>query len=162
MSPFSIYDGTVPHVTAAMNTLLHLFDQMEAHASKHNTHVDALLGARLAEDMASSLLLGTLALESLKTLDDMRKRVRTALEFAQSADRQKFVDIDVQITFDFGPKEKITTNAYGFANGYAVPNMYFHVVTAYDILRKHGISSNALTKLCVKGSDVRFEHSKQV
>ncbi|RYO89447.1 hypothetical protein DL764_008580 [Monosporascus ibericus] len=49
MSSFTFYDGPVPHVTAAMDVLLHLFNQIEAHASSSNTPIDILISAPLAD-----------------------------------------------------------------------------------------------------------------
>ncbi|EWY79896.1 hypothetical protein FOYG_16961 [Fusarium oxysporum NRRL 32931] len=161
MSSFTFYDGTVPHATAAINVLLHLFNKIEAHASSLSSSVDTLISARLAEDMlpfslqvfiASEMALqmavhlqglepptGQPGPDGLKTLEDMRKRVHTVLELLQKSDRQKFIDAETEITFNVGPEKKATANAHSYANGFALPNLYFHTVTAYNILRKHGV-----------------------
>lgn len=161
MSSFTFYNGTMPHATAAMKVLLHLFDQIEAHASRSSTPINTLISARLAEDMfpfplqvfiASEMALqmaarlqgiepltGQPGPDGLKTLEDMRKRVNTVLEFVQRSDHQKFIDPETEVTFNVGPEKKFTAKAYGFANGFTLPNLYFHTITAYNILRNHGM-----------------------
>lgn len=160
MSSFALYDGSVPHATAAMNVLLHLLDQVEDHAMTSNVPIENLLHAKLAEDMFPFTVQVLIAcdiaaqiaarLQGLSPLartgsnsswaiEDMRKWVRASLEGLEKVDRQKVVDPDTKTTFNQSPTKSIESTAYGFVNGYALPNMYFHIVTAFGILRNQGV-----------------------
>jgi hypothetical protein len=135
---------------------------MEAHAAQSKTSVDTLVTASLAPDMfpfavqvyiASNMALSIAAHlggiqppsalvvqpGDLKTLDDLRRHVDAVRDMVKRVDRQKLVDPTAEVTWNMGPVEKKTSSAYGFLNGFAIPNMYFHVVTAYDILRNSGV-----------------------
>lgn len=57
----------------------------------------------------------------------------------QRLDQQNFVSLSSEATWNMGPVEKETSSSYSFLNGFAIPNIYFYVVTAYDILRKFGV-----------------------
>jgi hypothetical protein len=38
-----------------------------------------------------------------------------------------------------GPGKSADVSAAGYVNGWLVPNLFFHITTAYNILRKEGV-----------------------
>ncbi|RKK80772.1 hypothetical protein BFJ71_g15820 [Fusarium oxysporum] len=162
MHTFSLYDGAVPHVTASLDALNHLFDKLEAHATQSKISTETFITANLAPDMfpfaAQIYIAANMALQiavhlqgieppailqigphDLKTLDDLRNHVRATQEIVQRIDRKDIVHSGAEVVWNLGPVEKKTSSAYGFVNGFSIPTLYFHVVTAYDILRKSGV-----------------------
>ncbi|WP_127108906.1 DUF1993 domain-containing protein [Pararhodobacter zhoushanensis] len=73
------------------------------------------------------------------TLTDLRARVAMTLEFLQSLPADAFDGADaLTITVKAGPRE-LSFPAAQYLHGYAVPNFYFHMTTAYAILRSNGL-----------------------
>eukprot|EP01087_Luapelamoeba_hula_P004667 TRINITY_DN145_c0_g1_i1.p1 TRINITY_DN145_c0_g1~~TRINITY_DN145_c0_g1_i1.p1 ORF type:complete len:198 (-),score=39.85 TRINITY_DN145_c0_g1_i1:83-634(-) len=159
---YSLYEGTVTHATASLNALLHFFTKMEEYATAKSTSVDELIQARLAPDMlpfafqvhvvtdASMKMVarvqGTEPItwdvpewEGLKTIADLRNRVNAALELFKGADKAKFEErVDATVTCAMGPKS-YDMKAREYVAGYSLPNIFFHTVTAYNILRHKGL-----------------------
>lgn len=80
-----------------------------------------------------------------KTWADYRARVQrtiSALESISSSDYVGKEDVQVEL---FGGKYKM--NAVGYLQTFAIPNFYFHVVTAYDLLRGQGVPIGKLDYL---------------
>ncbi|KAG8156773.1 hypothetical protein KVR01_013378 [Diaporthe batatas] len=159
MSSYTLADGTLPHATAAVKVLSHLLDKVEQSTSPSP---EALLAARLHESMlplASQFhfvadwvvklvarLEGTEpkslgAHDSLKTVADARARIDAAAAVVASADAAKIASRSNELVeFGMGPgKPPGHLKAQDYAAGYSLPNIYFHVTTAYNILRKEGI-----------------------
>ncbi|KAI9155580.1 hypothetical protein HJFPF1_08166 [Paramyrothecium foliicola] len=160
MSSFTLYDGTIPHARGALKTLLVLADKLEAHATSASIPVESLLQARLAEDMlpltfqfhvvcdSSNKLVARLegtepaasSWEDLKTVDDLRTRVKQTIDLIEKAEKAKFVErTNETVTFGLGRGKNADVKAFEYANGYALPNIFFHVVAAYSILRSKGV-----------------------
>ncbi|CAH0055016.1 unnamed protein product [Clonostachys solani] len=168
MADYSLYDATVPHAISALNAILSLLDMLQAHASTANVPVENYINARLisnmypfnfqvfmvcrmakdiighcqgAEDVAKNF--GSeeeKQLAELTTLERMNTLVRAALDVVNNSDRNKFTGrAGATITFNFGPDKYITSTVSQFIGGYGLPNMYFHLVTAYDIVRSKGV-----------------------
>ncbi|KAH8754639.1 hypothetical protein F5883DRAFT_185347 [Diaporthe sp. PMI_573] len=159
MSSYTLADGTLPHATAAMKTLSHLLDKMEASTSPAP---EALLSARLhptmlplsfqfsfAADLVAKMaahLEGTEPedlgpFDTVKTVADARARVDAAAARLASANPDKIASrSDETVSYGRGPdKPPGELKARDYAAGYGLPNIYFHVTTAYNILRKEGI-----------------------
>jgi uncharacterized protein len=72
------------------------------------------------------------------TLDDLKVRLTKTLEFIAGVDQSKFnnVDENSKITLPYMPGMYMTMNEY--VNNYWISNTYFHIVTAYAIIRHLG------------------------
>ncbi|VUC26707.1 unnamed protein product [Clonostachys rosea] len=168
MTDYSLYDATVPQATSALNAILSLLDLLQAHAATDNVPVKEYINARLisnmypfnfqvfmvcrmakdivghcqgAEDVAKNF--GSEEeeqLAELTTLDRMNTLVKETLDIVNNSDSNKFTGrAGAMITFNFGPDKYITSTVSQFIGGYGFPNMYFHLVTAYDIIRSKGV-----------------------
>ena len=151
----------MPHARGALKTLLELADKLEAHATSASVSVESLLQARLAPDMlpftfqvyvvcdsvtkmvariegAEPASLGSW--DDVKTVDNVRTLVNSVLSNLEKIDQSKFNErFNASVTFGLGAGKSGETKAYGYANGYSLPNIYFHVSMAYAILRKEGV-----------------------
>ncbi|POS75261.1 hypothetical protein DHEL01_v206349 [Diaporthe helianthi] len=159
MSPYTLADGTLPHVTAAVKVLSHLLDKVEQSTSPSP---EALLNRRIHETMlplsfqlhfATDLVVKLVARlegvepedlgswDTLKTVADARARVDAAAARLASADAAKIASrCDEIITYGRGRNNPPgQMKARDYVAGYSLPNIYFHVSTAYTILRKEGI-----------------------
>ncbi|MFZ2804533.1 MAG: DUF1993 domain-containing protein [Patescibacteria group bacterium] len=73
-----------------------------------------------------------------KTLAELRARISKTLDFVKGIPEDSFKDAATRkITMSYFPGKFMT--GFDYAREYAVPNFLFHVVTAYDLLRKEGV-----------------------
>ncbi|KAK6346093.1 hypothetical protein TWF730_010425 [Orbilia blumenaviensis] len=157
----TLYDVTVPLFRRGMQTLKHILEKGEAYAKENGISTNEMVNWRLAEDMkpltfqiqtASNTSKNTCArvakidLGSLddneETLEDLYKRIDTTLAILDDVEanhKAAFEDketVEVVLPLRSGDR-KFTGQSY--VQTFAVPNFYFHVTTAYAILRNHGV-----------------------
>lgn len=129
-----------------------------AHAAEHSIPEAELLSARLYPDMyplyrqaqivcdfaheAPSRVLELevrAALEGTMGHAELQDQITLARQFIASLDRAQFEGRDERpVTFPVGPNP-MTQSAARYLVGFATPNFYFHLVTAYGILRSRGV-----------------------
>ncbi|KAJ0426743.1 hypothetical protein BJY00DRAFT_1478 [Aspergillus carlsbadensis] len=155
-SPFQAY--AITSVTKALTALKSILQKAEAHATEKNIPLDTLFNARIYEDMkplSFQIFGATTDAEKLiyrashiqpparqqtdKTFDDLYKRIDVALAEIANADAALIAaNADKTFKVPLGPHEvEFTPEKY--AVSFLLPDVYFHVVTAYDILRKEGV-----------------------
>jgi hypothetical protein len=74
-----------------------------------------------------------------KSFDELRQRIDKALAFIKSIPPEKLdgvEDRDIKLVF---PSRTLEYKGLAYLTGFALPNFYFHVTTAYDILRHNGL-----------------------
>jgi hypothetical protein len=152
-----LYKMTVPLFTKTLQNLSVILDKAAAHAQNKKFDVEVLLNSRLAPDqfhfirqvqiacdtakLCASRLTGKEApshADSEKTLPELKTRIQETVKYLQG-----FSEKDFQ-----GCEEKhITTPRWegkyllgtDYVTHHAIPNVYFHVTTAYSILRHNGV-----------------------
>ncbi|KAJ5686596.1 hypothetical protein N7536_009215 [Penicillium majusculum] len=157
-SPF--YNYTIATLTRGLNTLSTLLKKAEEYAKEKNIPLDELLNARLVEDMkplsfqivtatnAVSKALARAAFdEPDKTYEDLYKRLDRTLAELEKVDPAKIAIKEGQVF-----KAPIGMNVFDFtledySVQFVIPNFYFHVVTAYEILRVKGVQIGKLDYL---------------
>ncbi|AOB32666.1 hypothetical protein AKI39_20865 [Bordetella sp. H567] len=156
--PLSMYQASIPVFVRALNVLIALLDKAEAHAAQNGLELSTLVNARLAPDMyplsgqiqrasdASKFAIKRLtgldapSFEDVETtFPELRKRIADTVAWLQSVPAAALEGSEgktVQLSFgDFKPS--FQGDAYLLS--FALPNFYFHVTTAYDILRHSGV-----------------------
>jgi hypothetical protein len=85
------------------------------------------------------------------TIEQLIKRIDDTVAWIKSVPAEK-VDAGASrtITRKFGPSER-TFSASEYLMVFALPNFYFHVTTAYDILRHNGVGVGKLDYLGFTG-----------
>jgi hypothetical protein len=155
-SPFHAY--AVTSVTKALTTLKYILQKAESHATEKNISLDTLFNARIHEDMKPlpfQIFAATANAEKLvyrashveppareqtdKTFEDLYKRIDVALgEIANANNALIAANAEKTFKAPLGPHvAEFTPEKYAVT--FTLPNVYFHVVTAYDILRKEGV-----------------------
>ena len=130
----------------------------EDYATKRGFDVNNLVSARLAPDMlpfvaqiriacdnakiAAANLSGKSAPkheDTEKTFEELHARIGKALSFIDSLSEADFEKTTAKtvVKLAFPPNKALHANEYLFLR--QIPNFYFHVVTAYDILRQAGV-----------------------
>lgn len=154
----SLYDISVPAFQRGLDVLSHLLDRAVAHAREQGQDPAQLLTGRLAPDMytligqvqsaSDAAKFGAARLAGIAppsfpddetTLEQLRERIAKTQEFlrsvpAHSMDGQE----EREIVIRPGGRE-LTFVARDYIRGFVLPNFYFHLTTAYGILRHLGV-----------------------
>ena len=155
----SLHAASVPVFQQLLGSLGRLLAKAEAHAAERKIDPDALLQARLFPDMFPLLkqvqiacdfargVSGRLAEAELPVIDagqmtfpDLRALVATTLDFIGGLDSTSFDGADTrEIVLRPGtPKERRMPGQHYLLH-YGLPQFFFHVTTAYDLLRHNGV-----------------------
>lgn len=154
----SIYQASVPVFIRGLSVLATLLEKGAAHAAANGIDPAELVNARLAPDMyplsgqvqrasdASKFATQRLSqVESPKfpdeetTFEQLQKRVADTIAYLRSVPAEALEGAEGRkVTLSFGEfKPEFQGDAYLLT--FALPNFYFHVTTAYDILRHAGV-----------------------
>ena len=154
----SLYDVSIPPMIRMLENLSKILDKAVAQAKEKNIPISGLLEARLAPDMhpfprqiqiasdaakgAAARLAGVEAPampDTEATFPELQARIAKTIAFLKSVKPEQFKGAeDRTITLKF-PQGEMTFSGRDFLNGFALPNFYFHVTTAYGLLRHKGI-----------------------
>jgi uncharacterized protein len=155
----SMYSASVPVFTTLLRNLSHFLDKARSSAEARKFDTAVLMGYRLAPDMlpftrqvliacdAAKLCVARLAgVEAPKfddtetTLDELQQRVQNTLAFLATITPDQLNDSEEkEITFPAGPGKTRTMAGEAYLKHWATANVYFHVTTAYAILRHNGV-----------------------
>jgi hypothetical protein len=74
------------------------------------------------------------------TFADLKARIQKTLDYLESVPA-KAIDgtEDKEITFPVGREKTLTMKAQAYLTTWVLPNFFFHVTTAYAILRHNGV-----------------------
>jgi hypothetical protein len=154
----SMYQASIPRFVNILGNLSNILDKAQAHVEAKKINEATLPNYRLFPDMlpmtsqvqiACDTAKGVVARlagvenpvheDTEKTLADLKARIAKAIAFIQTiTPRQIDGTEDKEIVIKRGDKET-RYKGMQFLLGHAVPNFYFHVTTAYDILRHNGV-----------------------
>lgn len=153
----SIFTQTPKMVLKSLNTTLNLLTKIEEYCKENNLEESTYLQARLAADMFpfikqiqmitdnSKGLISRITLtenpkyeDTESTISELKDRVNKTIQYIKEVPLEKYSDSDKhKIVLPFMPTKYQTSLDY--VTDYGLPNLYFHVVTAYSILRNQGI-----------------------
>jgi hypothetical protein len=155
----SMHSMAVDTFVPMLGTLTHLFEKTEEHSLAKRFDVAARVSARLAPDMypfwmqvqlacyqaqdATARLTGQSSPPLPKdpeTLDELKARVQRTVDYLRNVPKDAFEgaeDRAIEIRVDDTRRFEMT--GLQLLRDWALPHFYFHVVTAYDILRHHGV-----------------------
>ena len=153
----SMYTVTVTTFTRMLTNLLRILEKAEANAAERKIGPEVLAASRLAPDMnplsfqiqsatdrakfAVARITGRTAPsweDNEKTLDDLRGRIKLALDYLAT-----FSEADLNGTEDklltlkvAGQDKQVRAEDHVLTSVH--PNFYFHITTAYNLLRHNG------------------------
>ena len=153
-----LYDLTVPVFTKHLTALSGLLDKARDHAAATDQDAAGLLAHRLIDDMHPLTRQVQMAADSAKlcvarlsglaapvaedtetTIDQLQARICQSLDYLASVPRSAVdgqEDREVVLTF---PSGEMRFTGRDYAVGFAWPNFYFHLTTAYALLRARGV-----------------------
>jgi hypothetical protein len=165
MMALSMDQLTVPAFVRGLKVLSALLKKAEAHVEQQGSVPDAMISARLADDMlpltgqvqrasdTSKMTVERLTgvpapkFEDNETsFDQLQQRIANTIAFLESVTPEQFADSEERtIRLNFGGFSDFTGASYLLT--FALPNFYFHVATAHDILRNQGVKIGKLDYL---------------
>jgi hypothetical protein len=154
----SMYQASVPTFVNILTSLSAILDKAQAHVDAKKIDPAALTAYRLFPDMLPMTRQVQIACDGAKgavarlagvdipkhedteqTLADLKARIAKTIAFVESFKPAQLDGTeDKDITMKLGPNDK-TFKGMPFLLGFALPNFYFHVTTAYAILRHNGV-----------------------
>lgn len=149
----------VPFFTHSLTALSNILAKAEAHAAEKKIKPEVIPQLRLVADMFPLWRQVTIATDHAKgacarlagvevpsfadtetTLAELQERIAKTIAFIATIPADAFDGAEARtITVKAGPRE-LTFPATQYYHGYAVPNFYFHMSTAYNILRGNGVA----------------------
>lgn len=156
--PVAMYQISVPVFDRRLNAHAAIIDKAAAHAEAKKIEPSAFMNDRLYPDMfpywlqvqsacdhaknSTARLTGVqmpIFDETEKTFDGLKARITRTLEFVNGKSAADFEGAeDRVVTLTMGGRERQMTGLDYFLNS-ALPNFYFHLTTAYGILRHNGV-----------------------
>jgi hypothetical protein len=154
----SMYQASTPRFVNTLKNLSAILDKAQAHAEAKKIEPTVLTSCRLFPDMFPMKRQVQIACDTAKgavarlagvevpkhedteeTFAELKARIAKTVDFIQSI---KPAQIDgseeKNIHLKLGPRE-VDYKGIQYLLGHAIPNFYFHVTTAYDILRHNGV-----------------------
>lgn len=152
-----LYDVTIPILVKFLNNLSGWLDKAEKHAQQRKFDPEVLLQARLAPDQFALVRQIQSACDAAKftaakltgkappthpdtekTFDELRERIRTVVAYLQTFRREDFAGAETRaITYTWMQGKHVLGRDY--VEHFALANFFFHVTTAYAILRHNGV-----------------------
>ena len=153
-----MFDSSIAPLSHSLKALAAILKKAEAYCEARKIDPNALLTARLYPDMLPLLrqvLIATdhakgcgarlagVAVPSFpdeeKTFADLQARIAKTLDFIGSLKREQFADAATRtISVKIAGKDMEFKGA-AYLSSVALPNFYFHLTTAYNILRHNGL-----------------------
>ena len=153
-----MYDSSIAPISHSLKALAAILKKAEAHCEAKKIDPNALLTARLFPDMLTLIRQVLIATDHAKgcgarlsgtanpsfpdeekTFAELQARIAKTLDFLGSLKREQFADAAKRtVTIKVGGKDVELTGAT-YLSSSALPNFYFHVTTAYNILRHNGV-----------------------
>lgn len=154
----SMYQASAPRFANILTNLSAILDKAQAHAETRKIDPAVLMGCRLFPDMfplvrqvqiASDTAKGSVARlagaeipkyeDTEQTFAELKARIAKTIDFVRSfKPAQLDGSEDREIVLKLGGRE-VKFTGMQYLLGHATPNFYFHVITAYDILRHNGV-----------------------
>lgn len=156
--PLSMFQASAPVFIRVMNNLKGVLDKGAAHAAAHKIEPTVLLNSRLFPDMFPLVRQVQIASDNAKgggarlaglnppkyedneaSFPELNARIEKTVAFLQTLTPAQIDGSEEKtINLTLG-KKTLTFQGQAYLLGLVLPNLYFHVTTAYAILRHCGV-----------------------
>jgi len=154
----SMYQASVPRLANILKNLSAILDKAQTHAEAKKIDPLVLSNARLYPDMLPMKRQVYIACDTAKnavarlagveppkhddveeTFAELKARIAKALAFIQTFKPEQIDGSEEKAIRIKAGQRELDYTGMQYLLGHALPNFYFHVVTAYDILRHNGV-----------------------
>jgi uncharacterized protein len=158
-----MYQASAPRFAAMLRNLSTLLDKAEAHCSAKKIDPSALTSFRLYPDMFPLTRQVQIACDTAKgavarlagvdipkhedteqTFADLKARIAKTVDFIESIKAERIdgtEEKEIVLAMRSGERR---FKGMPYLLGFAYPNFYFHITTAYNILRHNGVELGKL------------------
>ncbi|RFO98443.1 DUF1993 domain-containing protein [Rhodoferax lacus] len=157
--PISMSSASLPVFQTMLGNLSHMLDKAQAFVDAKGCDPVALTQYRLAPDMLPFTRQVLIACDAAKngvarlsgveapkfaddeqTLAELKARIAKTLAYLATVPAQTLDGTEAKdITFPVGKDSVRTMQGEAYLKQWVLPNMFFHIVTAYNILRHNGV-----------------------
>ena len=155
----SMHSASVPVFVRTLGNMLNWLDKAQAHAEARKFDTANYLGLRLAPDMLPFTRQIQIATDGVKgcvarlaglevpkwddneaSLDDLRARLRKAIDYAQSVPAAQIDGSEArEIVLPMRSGDPLRFTGESFLQQFVIPNLYFHASMTYALLRQAGV-----------------------
>ena len=139
--------GTIGEIEHALDAgVIRLHDKIKARFETIDENGNVVRQVQTAADLAKN---GASRLAGVEfpgyednetTIDQLKERLAKTAAYLKTVDTKKIDGSgDREITFPLGPTNRGHMNGADYLNHFVLPNFYFHLTTAYAILRHCGV-----------------------
>lgn len=152
-----LFEITIPQFTKMLHNLNLIIAKAEQNATERKFEMDVLLNSRLAPDQFNFIRQVQIATDTAKlfaarlsgkdapvwedtekSLPEIKARIEKTIQYLNTFKAEDFKGAEERhITQPRWEGKYIT--GFEYATQHAIPNMYFHITTAYSILRSNGV-----------------------
>ncbi|MGN6374118.1 MAG: DUF1993 domain-containing protein [Sphingomonas sp.] len=162
----SLYDITIPAFLRGFDNLSAILEKGREHAREQGWDESELTNARLIADMAPltaqvqrcsdtakgvAVRIGQVENVAMAdeevTIDDLQARIEKTVQFLAEVPADAFEGREEAEVVLHTPSGDVPFVARDYAIGFAIPNFYFHLTTAYALLRMKGVPIGKLDYL---------------
>ncbi|HEX8955423.1 MAG TPA: DUF1993 domain-containing protein [Burkholderiaceae bacterium] len=154
----SMYQITIPVFTRALNNLSAILNKGAAHAEARKIDPSVFINSRLAPDMfalarqvqiATDVVKGCAArlaqvdvpsfADTEASFPELQERIAKTLAFLNSITEAQLEGSESKTVSLKIRGNDVEMKGLPYLNGFVLPNLFFHVTTAYAILRHNGV-----------------------
>lgn len=161
MQETNLYTVTIPPMRKALAAFLAILDKAEQHAASKKTSwatfEEALMNHRLVFDQFDFKKQVQVACDNAKggaarlaeienpkhedtekTISELKARIEKTIAFIDTVKPEQVIGKEgIKVSLPYFPDTHMT--GFDYATEYLIPNFFFHISTAYNILRANGI-----------------------
>jgi uncharacterized protein len=154
----SMYQASAPVLINSLRNLKNILQKAQAHAETKKIDPSVFVGARLAPDMfplsrqvqiATDMSKSCVARlagteppkweDNEKTFEELYARIDKAIEYAKGFKAAQIDGSEERDVVLKSPRGEMKFKGQPFLAYFVLPNFFFHVTTAYNILRHNGV-----------------------
>ena len=154
----NFYDSTLPVIIHKLGNLKHICEVGAKHAADLNIEETSLTGFRLYPDMlpftsqiniCTDILCGMTARltgverfkldDEVTSFDELIARIDKTIEHLESQNRRDYQGAESKEVVLQTPVGDLKFTGNEYIANFVFPNLYFHITTAYNILRNNGV-----------------------
>jgi hypothetical protein len=153
-----MYEASIPAFVRTLDNLSQILHKAEAYAGEKKIEPQVLVNARLAPDMFALARQIQIASDGVKgaaarltgteipsypdtetTFAELQERIAKTAAYLQSFSPEQFEGSETKEIVVKGRTHERRFNGRDYLFSYVIPNFFFHVTTAYGILRHNGL-----------------------
>ena len=158
MSKLNMHAASAPAFTRMLRSMSKILEKAEAHAKAKNFEPSILLNARLQPDMFALMRQVQIATDHAKgamarlagqppepiedretNFAELQARITKVIGIVEGFSEKQLEGSETREVTIKIPGGELKFNGVDYLFGFALPNFYFHLTTAYAILRHNGV-----------------------